>query len=108
MTTLLSSVGRLSLTFSNYLPLIVVCVALGLLFLILRLAGVTARLVWKLLINGLIGAGMLCVFDIIFSAILGLDFFYIPVTWFTSTVSGILGIPGVILLLALKFVLPLP
>lgn len=95
--------GRLSQTFSNYLPLVAVIAALALLFVVFRVAGVSKKLPWRLLINGLIGAALMSIFDIIFYGVLGMDFFYIPITWLNSAIAGVLGVPGIILLLILKF-----
>ena len=89
-------------TFMNYLPIIAVIVGLALLFVIFRLAGVRRSIFWKLLINGFVGAVLLAVFDLIFYSVLKMDFFYIPVTWFNSAIAGVLGVPGIVLLLILK------
>ncbi|MCR5808783.1 MAG: pro-sigmaK processing inhibitor BofA family protein [Clostridiales bacterium] len=83
----------------------IICGVLALLFLVFKLFGVTAKILWKLLINGIIGAGMLCLFDIVFVTYLKMSFFYIPINWLTALVAGILGIPGVLLMLILKFIL---
>lgn len=108
MDSIILAAGGLSPTLSYYLPLIVVCIVLALVFLIFKLVGVSAKILWKILINSLVGAAMLCLFDIVFYMYLHMNFFYIPVTWFTSAVAGVLGVPGVIILLALKFIIPLP
>lgn len=89
-------------TLSNYLPLIVVIVALALLFVIFRLVGVRRSILWRLLINGFVGAVLLAIFDLIFYSVLKMDFFYIPITWLNSAIAGVLGVPGIVLLLILK------
>ena len=104
MSQLLLSSGTLNIQLGEYTPLIVICVALALLFLLFKLLGVTAKILWKLLINGIIGMGMLCLFDIIFVTYLHMDFFYIPINWVNALVAGILGVPGVLLLLILQFI----
>ncbi len=95
----------LNLQLSEYVPLITVCAVLAAVFICFKLFGVSVKILWKLLINGLIGAGMLCLFDIVFVTYLKMDFFRIPITWLNSVIAGVLGIPGVILLLILKFIL---
>ena len=65
----------------------------------------SVKFLWKLLINGIIGAGMLILFDIVFVTYLHMDFFFIPITWVNCAVAGVLGVPGVILLLLLQFIL---
>ena len=76
-----------------------------LMFILFKLFGVASKLLWKILINGIIGAAMLCLFDIVFVTYLKMSFFKIPITWVTSLVAGFLGIPGVLLLLILQFIL---
>ncbi len=93
------------LSIGGYIPLLVICAVLGITFILFRIFNVSIRILWRLLINGLIGAGLLCVFDIVLAIFLGMDFFYIPITWLSSLVSGLLGVPGVLLLLLLKFMI---
>lgn len=105
MIRILSPVNTLSFEFGRYAPLIIVCGVLAALFIVFKLVGVNSKIVWKLLINAIIGALMLCLFDILFVTYLHMDFFYIPITWPNVLVAGILGIPGVLLLLVLGFIL---
>lgn len=95
----------LGLDFGEYTPLIVVCAALAGLFVLFKLVGITGKLLWKLLINAIIGAAMLCLFDIVFVKYLHMDFFHIPLNWPNVLIVGILGIPGILLLLILRFIL---
>lgn len=101
--TVLSGGGLLSL--SGFLPLIVLCAAVIVIFLVFKLIGKAGKLLWKLLLNSLAGAVLLCIFDVVFYNILHIDFFYIPITWLNSLVTGVLGVPGVILLLIIKAVI---
>ena len=78
-------------------PLIVVCIILAVLLIVFKMFKVTVKILWKILINGIIGA-------VIFYKLLGIDFFHIPITWPSALVAGVLGIPGVILLLLLKLI----
>ncbi len=105
MIRILTSVNSLRFDFGSYAPLIIVCGALAAIFVVFKLVGISSKLVWKLLINALIGALMLCLFDILFVNYLNMDFFYIPITWPNVLIAGILGIPGVLLLLILGFIL---
>ena len=102
---LTASPGTLNIQLGQYVPLIAVCAALAILFLVFKLIGVTSKILWRLLINSIVGAAMLCLFDIVFVTYLGMHFFYIPITWVSSLVAGVFGIPGVILLLALQFII---
>lgn len=54
---------------------------------------------FKLLINALIGAALLFVFNFVFAGLLNLSFFYINITWLTALITGIFGVPGVVVLL---------
>ncbi len=105
MIPFLSASGTLNIQLGEYMPLITVCAVLAALFVLFKLLGVTAKILWKLLINGIIGMGMLCLFDIIFVTYLHMDFFYIPINWINSVIAGVLGIPGVLLLLLLRVIL---
>lgn len=105
MSPIILSAEQLSFNIGEYMPLIVVCAVLALALVVFKLFGVTSRILWKLLVNSLIGAGMLCLFDIIFVAYLQMHFFYIPITWVNCLVAGLLGIPGVLLLLILQVIL---
>lgn len=93
------------MSFGSFLPLIVICGLLLVLFLVFKLVKVSSKVLWKLLVNGLLGAAALLLFDAVFVKLLGLDFLYIPITWVTSLVAGVLGVPGVILLLILQFII---
>lgn len=92
-------------TLRGYLPLAAVCVALILILVIFKLTGMSVKLLWKILINSLIGAAMLVVFDILFASLLHMEFFRIDITWLNALVAGVLGVPGVIILLILKYVI---
>lgn len=105
MFTKLLASGALSIQWGEYTPLLVVIGVLAVLFVLFKLLGVTAKVLWKLLINGIIGMGMLCLFDIIFVSYLHMDFFYIPINWINAIIAGVLGIPGVLLLLILRVIL---
>ena len=105
MFTKLLASGALSIQWGEYTPLLAVIGVLAALFVVFKLLGVTAKILWKLLINGIIGMGMLCLFDIIFVSYLHMDFFYIPINWINALIAGVLGIPGVLLLLILRVIL---
>lgn len=102
--TVFSSGGGL-IPFSGFLPLIVLLAVIVIVFLIFKIIGKAGKLLWKILVNSLAGAVLLCVFDIVFYNILHIDFFYIPITWLNSLITGVLGVPGVILLLIIRTVI---
>ena len=63
------------------------------------------RIFVKLLINALIGAGMLILINYLGATIPALNGFMLPVTWWTALIVGVLGIPGIILLVVLTLML---
>lgn len=104
--TLLPAVGAtmLDIDIKSYVPLIVMLFILALVFLLFKLFHVSTKLLWRLLVNGLIGTFLLFLFNLILGVYLEMDFFKIPITWVSAVVAGTLGIPGVLLLLILKFI----
>ena len=72
---------------------------LALLYLLARLLLIPIRLIVRLLINGLVGGVILGLVNLV-GMFLG---FYLPINPITALVTGFLGIPGVVLLLALRF-----
>ncbi len=99
MRCLILAGNSLALDVKYYVPLIIICAVLAGLLLLFKLLNVTSKVLWKTLINGMIGAGMLCLFDIVFMGYMHMNFFFIPVNWVSSLIAGLLGIPGVLLLL---------
>ena len=74
---------------------------LFLLYIIGLLLVVPIKIIGKLIINGILGGILLLIFNLI-GGIIGLNLVINPVT---AIVAGFLGIPGVILLLILQWVL---
>ncbi len=75
----------------------------GLIFLYFlgMLLVVPIKIITKLIFNGVIGGVVL----ILFNLVGGLFGFFIPINPLSAVVVGILGIPGVILLLILQMIL---
>lgn len=71
-------------------------IALFVLVLVIKLLHKSTKVVVGFLINALVGAVILWVLNIF-----GLG---IAITWLSAAIVGIFGIPGVIVLLVLKFV----
>ena len=74
---------------------------LVLLYILARLLLIPLRLAIRLLINGVIGGLLLWLVNLL-GMFVGV---YLPINPITALVAGFLGIPGVILLLVLKYVL---
>lgn len=68
------------------------------LWLICKLLSVPLKIIWKLLVNAVIGAVVLLIFNF-FGGIVG---FTIPISPVSALVAGILGIPGVIILVLIE------
>ena len=68
------------------------------LWLICKLLSVPLKIIWKLLVNAVIGAVVLLIFNF-FGGMVG---FAIPISPISALVAGILGIPGVIILALIK------
>lgn len=79
--------------------ILIFLLVLFVIFIIFKIFHLSLKIFFKLLVNALIGAALLFVFNFIFAGLLGLTFFAIPITWITALVTGILGVPGVIVLL---------
>ena len=95
----------LDIDIRSYMPLIIMFAILAAVFILFRIFRVSTKLLWSLLINGLLGALMLFVFNMMLSDAMGMHFFEIPITWTSAVVAGVLGVPGIILLLLLKIML---
>jgi len=72
--------------------------AMIVLFIILKLISLPIKIIIKLLINALIGGVVLFLINL--TGIIALD-----ITWITALIVGFLGIPGVIIVIALHFLL---
>jgi inhibitor of the pro-sigma K processing machinery len=84
----------------NYSVILAYAVGIILLFLLGRLLLIPIKVVLKLVYNGLLGAlGILLV-----NFIGGLAGFHLAFNVITAFVVGILGIPGLILLIAIKLI----
>ena len=72
-------------------------------FLIFKLLKISAKVFVKFLINALIGAALLYISNLIFGQLLHIDALALPINWVTATVTGVLGVPGVIILLIYNY-----
>ena len=69
--------------------------------LLLRAMVLPIRLGWKLLLNG--SCGFLCLW--LLNSISGFTGLYFPINYVTAIIAGFLGLPGILLLAILQFVL---
>ena len=83
------------------LILIMLAVGGGLLGLLLRILKKPIKLVFKLLLHALSGYVFLFVFNFV-GAWFGVS---LEITWLSAVVTGVLGVPGVALLLLAKYIL---
>lgn len=75
------------------------------LFILFRIFGWSIKLFFRMLINAVAGALTLIVFNFIFADIFSLNVFRIDINWITAIFTGVLGVPGVILLLIIKLLI---
>lgn len=80
------------------LPYIAICLVV--LWLVFKLLKWPLKIFWKLFINAVIGFVILFVFNLVG----GLFNFTININWITSIITGIFGIPGVIVLAVLTLI----
>lgn len=76
-------------------------VGLLLLWLVCKLLAVPLRILWRLLLNAVVGALLLLLVNF-FGGLFGLA---LPITPFSSLVAGVFGVPGVIVLFLLQYLL---
>lgn len=74
-------------------------------FIVFKIFHLSLKLFFKLLLNALIGAVILFIFNFIFAGIFNWEFFAININWLTALVTGILGVPGVIILLIIRLIM---
>ena len=76
-------------------------IAVVILFVILKLISLPMRLILKLLINAIMGGVVLFAINLI-----GAQFgFALDINWLTALVVGFLGLPGVIIVVILHFLM---
>ncbi len=84
--------------FTMILPILI---GVGILFIVLKLLALPMKLIIKLVINGIVGGILIFVVNLI-----GANFgFMIDLNWITALIVGILGVPGVIIVAILQFIL---
>lgn len=71
------------------------------LFLLAKLLLIPIKIVWKLAVNAVVGGITLLLINFI-GGFFGL---YIPINIITALITGILGVPGVIMILILQYIL---
>ena len=80
----------------SYLILVIpAAIGIALLWLLLKLLKKPIKWAFKLLLNALSGYLFLLVFNF-FGGIVGL---HVPITWLSAIVTGVFGIPGVVIML---------
>lgn len=71
------------------------------LFIVLKLLALPMKLIIKLVINGLVGGLIIFLVNLI-----GANFgFTIDLNWITAIIVGILGVPGVVIVAILQFII---
>lgn len=84
--------------FTMILPILI---GVAILFIVLKLLALPMKIIIKLVINGLVGGLIIFVINLI-----GANFgFMIDLNWITALIVGLLGVPGVVIVAILQFVL---
>lgn len=84
--------------FIMILPFLIGVLAL---FIVLKLLALPMKLIVKLVINGLVGGLIIFLVNLI-----GANFgFIIDLNWITAIIVGILGVPGVVIVAILQFLI---
>ena len=84
-----------------FIFILMIAAALGLLWLLFKLLKRPIKWAFKMLLNALIGFVGLFILNFL-GAFIGIS---LGVNWFNAIITGVLGIPGVILLLLIKYIL---
>ena len=84
--------------FTIILPILI---GVAVLFIVLKLLALPMKIIIKLVINGLVGGLVIFIVNLI-----GANFgFMIDLTWITALIVGFLGVPGVVIVTILQFIL---
>ncbi len=84
--------------FTMILPILI---GVAILFIVLKLLALPMKIIIKLVINGLVGGLIIFVINLI-----GANFgFMIDLNWITALIVGFLGVPGVVIVTILQFIL---
>ena len=81
-------------------PLLAFAAGLFVIWLIFKIFGLTVKVLWKLILNAVIGALMLIAFNLIG----GIFDFTITITPISALVAGVFGVPGVVVMIILKLI----
>lgn len=84
-----------------FIFILMIAAALGLLWLLFKLLKRPIKWAFKMLLNALIGFVGLFILNFL-GAFIGIS---LGVNWFNAIITGVFGIPGVILLLLIKYIL---
>jgi len=76
-------------------------VVLVILYLLLKMFLKPIQLLWKLVLNSVVGLVLLMIFNYVASYFA----FFIPINIITILIAGFLGVPGVLLLVAFQYLL---
>lgn len=78
-----------------------ILIGVGILFVVLKLLALPMKLIIKLVINGIVGGILIFVVNLI-----GTNFgFMIDLNWITALIVGFLGVPGVVIVAILQFII---
>lgn len=82
----------------NMSVIIALLLGFGILWLACKVLKISLKIFWKLFVNALIGSAILLIINF-FGAVIGIS---ISISFLSALIVGILGVPGVIILLLLQ------
>ena len=82
----------------NMITVLALLLGFGILWLACKGLKISLKIFWKLFVNALIGAAILLIINF-FGAAIGIS---ITISFLSALIVGILGVPGVIILLLLQ------
>ncbi len=85
------------------LGVLIIAAIILLVFLIFKLFHIGISIFFKFLINSLIGAALLYLSNLVVGGVFHYDALTLPINWLTASVTGVFGVPGVIVLLIIRF-----
>lgn len=77
---------------------LIIIAVIAIVYIIFKVFDISVKLFIKFLINALIGAALLFICNYAFNA-LHLEKLQVPINWITAALTGILGVPGVALII---------
>lgn len=83
---------------------LIIIAIIAVVYLIFKIFDISIKLFFKFLINALIGAALLFLFNYVVGDLLHHEELCTPINWLSATITGILGVPGVVIMILHRFI----